>query len=186
MANTYSVRGTWVQTERKAHEKWAALVGSSPRSAQLLHLLVANMDKRGALVASQKTLAEMMGMSTDTVKRALVPLKEGNWVDVVRVGSSRGGVNMYCVNRRVAWADKRKNQRYASFDARVILSVDEQDVGTLDNNEPLQQLPRIGEHQIPSGDGDAPPSQPILEGVEPDLPATADNGGDLHLQEKLV
>ncbi len=186
MEHVSKVRGTWVQTERKAHEKWAALVGSSPRSAQLLHLLVANMNKRGALVASQKTLAEMMGMSRETVKRALVPLKEGNWIDIVRVGSPRGGVNMYCVNRRVAWADKRENQKYAPFDARVILSADEQDIETLENKLPLQQLPRIGEHQIPSGEGEAPPSQPILKGIEPDLPATPDSDGDIHRQKTLL
>lgn len=183
MENAPKVRGTWVQTERKAHEEWAALVGSAPRSAQLLHLLVANMDKRGALIASQKTLADMMGMSKDTVKRALVPLKKGNWVDVVRVGSARGGVNMYLVNRRVAWADKRENQRFAAFDARVILSADEQDQETLENKEPMRQLPRLGEIQIPSGEGLEPPSQPFLEGGEPDLPAVQ---GDEHLQEDLL
>lgn len=173
--------GTWVQTERKAHEDWAKLIGKSHRAAQLLHLLVAHMDKRGVLVVSQKTLAEMMGVSVDTVKRALVPLKAGNWVDVVRVGSARGGVNMYAVNRRVAWADKRENQRFAVFDAKVILSKSDQLAEDMANKEPLKTLPSFGELQSPHGGGLPPPSQPFLDGSEPDLPAI----GDGHLQTDI-
>ncbi len=186
MRHKAQVKGTWVQTERKAHEAWAALIGSKPKAAQLMHLLVANMDKKGAVVVSQKVLADMMGVSLNTIKRSLKVLSDGNWVDVVRVGSERGGVNAYLVNRRVAWADKRENQKYAAFDARIIVSVDEQEQATLESKGPLQQLPRIGEHQIPSGDGEAPPSQPIFEGIEPDLPATPDFDGDIHLQDKLL
>ncbi|WP_219818022.1 helix-turn-helix domain-containing protein, partial [Pseudomonas aeruginosa] len=105
MADLSGVRGTWVQTERAAHEAWAGLIGRQPRAAALLHLLVANMDRSGALVASQATLASLMGVSVATVKRALIVLTDECWIDVVRVGSERGGVNAYVVNRRVAWAD---------------------------------------------------------------------------------
>ena len=47
-----------VQTERAGHEAWAQLIAHAPRAAQLLHILVANMDKSGALIASQATLAK--------------------------------------------------------------------------------------------------------------------------------
>lgn len=176
------VRGTWVQTERAAHEAWAALIGSKPKAAQLMHLIVANMDKRGALVASQQTLADMMGVSLNTVKRALKILRDDNWIDLVRVGSERGGVNAYLINRRVAWADKRENQRYAAFDARIIVSANEQDQSAIGFDAPLRQLPRLGEGQIPAGPGLEPPSQPSIDGLEPDLPAV----GDGHLQQDLL
>lgn len=168
------VRGTWVQTERKAHEAWAILIGSKPKAAQLMHLLVANMDRKGAIVVSQKVLTEMMGCSLNTVKRSLKVLVDDNWLDVVRIGSERGGVNVYLINRRVAWADKRENQRYAAFDARIIVSVSEQDQQTLDAAKPLRTLPHMGlrEAQLPAGAGLEPPSQPSLDGLEPDLPAT--------------
>jgi DNA-binding Lrp family transcriptional regulator len=166
-----NIRGTWVQTERKAHEGWAKLIRTSPKAAELLHLLVANMDKKAAVVVSQKVLAEMLGASVPTVKRAVTALQEGNWVDVVRVGSERGGVNAYVVNRRVAWADNRENQRYAIFDARIITSASEQERDVLELQEPLNQLPNFGEFQIPVGDGLPPPNQPAIEGLEPDLPA---------------
>lgn len=183
MANDV-IRGTWVQTERAAHEAWAELIGKQPKAAQLLHLLVANMDRKGAVIVSQKVLADMMGVHYNTIKKAIRTLKDGNWVDVVRIGSERGGVNAYVVNRRVAWADKRENQRYAAFDAKVIVSADEQeDQALIGSAPPLRELPRLGEGQIPFGPGLEPPSQPIMDGMEPDLPSVSD--GDSHLQAPL-
>lgn len=176
-----TVRGTWVQTERKAHEEWARLIRASPRAAELLHLLVANMNKHSAVVISQKVLADLMGVSKDTIKRSVNVLKEGNWVDVVRVGSERGGVNAYVVNRRVAWADKRENQAFASFDARIIVSRDEQD--DVLSTDQLKPLPYVGEKQLPSGDGLAPPAQIIPEELMPDLPAVG--GEDEVVRRKL-
>ena len=51
-------RGAWVQTERAAHEAWAQLVRTNSRAAALLHVLVAHMDSRAAVVASRSTLAQ--------------------------------------------------------------------------------------------------------------------------------
>ena len=167
-------RGTWVQTERAAHEAWAGLIGRKPKAAQLLHLLVANMGRDGAVVTSQATLATLMGVSVNTVKRSLTVLGAENWVDIVRVGSERGGVNAYVVNRRVAWADKRSNQRYAAFDARILVSTDEQDASTIAVDRPnLRQLPSLspGDLQLPAGDGLKPPNHPSIDGLEPDLPS---------------
>ena len=167
-------RGTWVQTERAAHEAWAGLIGRKPKAAQLLHLLVANMGRNGAVVTSQATLATLMGVSVNTVKRSLTVLGAENWVDIVRVGSERGGVNAYVVNRRDAWADKRSNQRYAAFDARILVSTDEQDASTIAVDRPnLRQLPSLspGDLQLPAGDGLKPPNQPSIDGLEPDLPS---------------
>lgn len=174
VSNNVSVRGSWVQTERKAHEEWARLIRTSPKAAELLHLLVANMDKKAAVVVSQKILADMMKAHINTVKKSIAVLRDGNWIDVVRVGSERGGVNAYLVNRRVAWADKRENQQFAWFDARIITSTAEQDLPILDS--PLKQLPNVGEFQIPAGKGLEPPTQPNIDGLEPDLPSI--NGAD--------
>ena len=165
------VRGTWVQTERAAHEAWSALIGRKPKAAQLMHLLVANMGKDGAVVVSQTTLASLMDVSLNTVKRSLTVLSQECWIDVVRVGSERGGVNAYVVNRRVAWADKRENQRYAAFDARILVSEAEQDAPIADERSQLRQLPSLspGDMQLPHGEGLPPPSQKPL--VDADLPS---------------
>lgn len=168
-------RGTWVQTERKAHENWADLIKSSPTAAQLLHLLVANMDQRGTIVISQKTLADMMGVHRNTVGKAIKTLATDNWIDSISIGPKNGGVKCYCVNRRVAWADKRANQQFAVFDAKVIASGSEQEPGYFERKrEELKELPKIGEIQMPTGGGCEPPIQEVLPEMLPDLPALKD------------
>ena len=79
--------GTWVQTERKAHEAWANLIAQKPRAAMLLHHLVAQMGHQNAVVVSQKTLAKLMGIHERTVRRAVADLVEDRWIAVIRIGS---------------------------------------------------------------------------------------------------
>jgi Fe2+ or Zn2+ uptake regulation protein len=162
---------TWVQTERKAHESWALLIAKKPRAAQLLHVLVAHMGHKNAVVASLKVLSDLMGVSTDTVRRSIKVLKADNWVQVVSIGKGREAA--YVVNDRVAWGEKRATMNHLStFSAEVIADRDDQDAETLETKE-LRGIPHLypGEHQAPAGDGIDPPSQPSLEGLEPDLPA---------------
>src|SRR3546814_3237535 len=56
---------------------------------------------------------------------------------------------------------------------------------TLGKQEPLRRLPPIGERRLPHGDGLPPPSQPFLDGIEPDLPATEQQNLDPAMQEEL-
>lgn len=170
--NQPKVKGTWVQTERATHEKWAALISDKPRAAALLHLLVANMDRQNAVVASHTTLAEMTGTSVSTVKRSVKALVDGQWVQTVRIGSQRGGALAYVINRRVAWGDKREKAQFAAFDARVLVSSQDNPDGL--GGPELRDIPSMapGEQQLPEGDGAAPPSQTLLDGMEPDLPST--------------
>ena len=170
---TRSQSGSWVQTERTAHESWAALLRESPRAAEVLHLLVARIGDHNAVVISQQTLAGLMGRSIDTVKRALTVLKAGRWIEVRQIGD-RGTVNAYVLNRNVVWSGPRDGIRYALFSAAVVVSDQEQpDRELLDQREPLRTLPTLypGERQLPAGDGLPPPSQPSFPGMEPDLPA---------------
>ena len=53
--------GTWVQTDRSAHEQWALLSIANPRAASVLHVLVAQMGRHNAIVSSQATLARAAG-----------------------------------------------------------------------------------------------------------------------------
>lgn len=168
-----SPKGNWVQTERAAHEAWAALLRESPRAAELLHLLVARVGEHNAVVISQKTLASLMGRSIDTVARAVTVLRAGRWIEVRQVGD-RGTVNAYVLNRNVVWSGPRDGIRYALFSAAVVVSDQEQpDRDLLDSREPLRPLPSLypGERQLPAGDGLPPPSQPSFPGMEPDLPS---------------
>lgn len=167
--------GQWVQTERASHEAWAALTRKSPLAAQIMHLLAARVGEHNAVVISQKTLAELAEASRRGVQNALALLAGERWLEIRQIGE-RSTVNAYIVNDRVVWGVARDGLRYSLFTATVIAASNEQpDESELDrNNElrPLRRLPRIhpGERQLPSGDGLPPPSQPLLEGMEPDLP----------------
>lgn len=165
--------GTWVQTDRAAHERWAQLSIQSPRAASVLHVIVARMGRHNALVASQTTLARLAGCSRATLQRALAVLRDGQWIEVRQIGPT-GTANAYIVNDRVAWSGKRDGIRYSLFSAAVVLSDDEQpDRNELGAQPPLQSIPALydGEQQLPTGDGLEPPSEPSLPGMEPDLPS---------------
>lgn len=163
--------GNWVQTDRLAHERWARLIARKPKSAQLLHVLVGKMGHQNAVVVSQKILAGVMGCSVDTVRRGLRVLKDEKWIQIVRIG--RGREAAYVVNDRVAWGEKRGSMPHLSvFSATVYADSADQDEQTLEGSE-LLKIPVLypGEHQSPVGDSGGPPSQGLLEGMEPDLPA---------------
>jgi hypothetical protein len=168
LTNQEPGRGTWVQTERKAHEAWAMLMRASPRAAELMHHLVARVGDHNAVVIAQDDLAALMGKSRRTVIRAAADLAAANWIEIRPLGKS-GGVNAYILNDRIAWSGPRDGIRYSLFSASVVVSDRDEPI---DTTGPLQKLPRIGEQQLPHGDGLEPPSEPFLDGLEPQLPAT--------------
>lgn len=162
---------TWVQTERKAHEAWALLTLKRPSAAMLMHHLVARMGDRNAVVASQKTLAKLMGVTDRTVRRALAHLQEEKWIQVVRINGP-GTVAAYVVNDRVAWGQPRGSMHKISvFSAEVIADIDDQTEATLTHDD-LRQIPTLfpGDEQLPSGPSDEPPTQTSLDGFEARLP----------------
>ena len=165
--------GTWVQTERKAHEAWANLIAQKPRAAMLLHHLVAQMGHQNAVVVSQKTLAKLMGIHERTVRRAVADLVEDRWIAVIRIGSGKEAA--YVVNDRVAWGQSRDQLRLSVFSATVVADIEDQDAATLAHAD-LRRIPTLypGERQLPTGPGEDPPNQPTIPGLEPDLPALSE------------
>lgn len=170
---TTAPSGTWVQVERAAMERWSKLAVSNPRAAAVMMLMTSQMGRNNALVASQATLAKMAGCGLNTLKRALAVLKEGNWIEVRQIGPT-GTACAYIVNDRVAWSGARDGIRYSLFSAAVLVSDDEQpDQAELGAQPSLERIPTMapGERQLPAGPGLEPPTQPSLNGLEPDLPA---------------
>lgn len=166
--------GTWVQTERAAHERWAKLAVENPRASAIMHILIAAMGRHNALVVSQKTLASRLNCSLRTVQYALKILREQNWIDVRQIGPT-GTACAYVVNDRVAWSGNRDGIRYSLFSAAVLVSDAEQpDREEIGMQPALEQIPSLypGERQLPNGPGEPPPSQPSFNGMEPDLPQT--------------
>jgi DNA-binding transcriptional MocR family regulator len=163
--------GKWVQTERKAHESWADLIGRKPRAAALLHHLVAQMGQQNAVVVSQKVLSKLMGCSLRTVQYAVADLESEKWIQVVRMNGP-GTVAAYVINDRVAFYGNRENLRFSLFSATVVADIEDQQPAALEHTD-LRRIPVLfpGERQLPSGPGAEPPSQPSLDGLEPDLPS---------------
>lgn len=172
-----SKRSTWVQTERAAHEAWSRLIAKAPMAARLAHVLVAHMSStNNAVVASQATLGELMAspgerpVHRNSVRNAINILVAERWIEVIQIGGE-GGALAYIVNARVAWSRARSDIRYSVFSAQVIASEAEQNE-SLNDRPDLRQVPVLmrGEQQLPAGPGEPPPSQAILDGLEPDLP----------------
>ncbi|MEE4209094.1 MAG: hypothetical protein V2I43_07505, partial [Parvularcula sp.] len=90
-------RGRWVQTERAAHEAWAALIRKSPLAAQVMHILTSQVGEHNAVVISQKVLADLVNASERGVRNALSLLKEDHWIEARQIGA-RGTVNAYIIN----------------------------------------------------------------------------------------
>jgi len=130
------------------------LTAKSPSATRILLFLTQRMTRQNAIVVSQKTLSEILGISTMTVKRSIDLLREENWVQVVKTGNSFG----YLVNSKVAWRS-HQSKRYAYFNAEVIVSETEQ-AQTVEEleNQPLKHIPnvKVGEMMI-SDDADLPP-----------------------------
>lgn len=176
---------TWVQTERAAHEAWGLLTIKSPRAAALLHQLVANMGSQNAIVASQATLAKMLGCDPRTIRRAIEDLVADNWIQCVSMGGA-GTVNAYVVNDQVAWGQPRAQMpRVSTFSARVIADIDDQSEHTLTRSG-LRRIPVLypNELQLPTGPGQEPPSQPAIPGMEIDLPALQGDAAERHELER--
>lgn len=171
-AHTPARRGaSWVQTERASHEAWSRLVIRKPVAAAVLHTLVARMGDQNAVVVSQKTLAALIGVTDRTIRNAIQVLVAENWVQVVRLNGP-GTVSAYVVNSAVAWGQPRYKLHLAAFTAAVVADAADQEAITLEHRD-LRKIPMLypGERQLPTGPGEDPPSQPAIEGMEPDLPS---------------
>lgn len=115
-----------------------------------------------------------MGCSLRTAQYAIADLVAEKWIQAVKLNGP-GTVAAYVVNDRVAWGQPRDQLRLSVFSATVVADFDDQDEALLGHGE-LRRIPTLypGERQLPSGPGEEPPSQPIIKGLEPDLPTLSE------------
>lgn len=99
------------------------MTSENPTAVKVFIWLLQHMDKRNALVVSQESLGEAMGLHRTTIFRCTNYLREKKAVDIVKSGST----NIYAVNAQIAWKSDANGKRYALFDAAVYISAAEQD-----------------------------------------------------------
>ena len=153
---------SFVQWEKSSMQAFRSLVAKSPAAAQILALITEKMDITNALVISQTTMAELCNISRPTVARAIQLLKDRNWIQTVRIGSSTA----YVCNQSVFWQQGRDKRHYADFTARVIASSVEQkkSVSELNNETELHKLPSPNkDEKVTILDDTEPPSQEEIE-----------------------
>ena len=168
----------FVQVPLQAVEQIGYLLARKPTAGRLLFKMIEYMGPQNAVVISQKTLAKLMDVGLRTVQTAVADLTAERWIQPVKLNGP-GTVQAYVINSRVVWAQKREELRLSLFHAAVVADFDDQDLVTLDD-APLRVIPAIfpGEYQFPTGPGEDPPSQPFIDGLEPDLPARVKEPGN--------
>lgn len=149
---TMVTRGYWADIR--------ALSKRMPVAFQLLTLITERMNRTNALVVSQATLSELLGVGRTTVHKAVRLLEQEKWVQVVKVGTA----NAYILNSKVAWRD-HSGKRYGSFYAEVLVSQKEQQKTSeeLEGVE-LRHVPVLmkGEQPLVSDEDLPPPDQKEL------------------------
>lgn len=113
----------WTQLNNEHTKDLMTLAVKYPRAHAVLYFLVDQMDNQNAIIVSINALSELMQVSRQTISNSIKILKDTNFIDVHKSGSS----NVYSVNNSVFWKSHQKNRKYAKFSANVIISSEEQD-----------------------------------------------------------
>ena len=103
------------------HEDW--LMSKSPIAYRIFKFLINNMDSYNAVMCSQTVLQEQFDVSRVTISRAIKLLKEKQFIDVYKSGTS----NIYAVNKQIAWNSWGSNFKHGKFGANIIISESEQE-----------------------------------------------------------
>jgi len=158
-------QATFAMVEKQALANLDELIQVDPHAARLIVSLIRLLEAHGGnvVVISNKAIEELLGVSRSTAMRSLRLLKEGNWVQRIRIG----GANALAINNAVAWVGPRGAMAHAAFTATVVASRSEQDAETLQSIQP-KKLPAVLRGEIPIQVGSlTPPGQEIIPGIEP-------------------
>lgn len=102
-------------------EDW--LMKTSPIGYRILRFLISHMNNYNAVICSYAVLEEYFDISKPTVTRAIKLLKEHNFIDTAKTGTS----NVYFINKELVWKSWGTNHKYAEFGAKIIISESEQE-----------------------------------------------------------
>ncbi len=95
------------------------LMSKAPHAAKLYILLAENIDGKGAVIATQGVLAELLGVSSKSIQRYSALLEKEK--ALVRI-PLQGGVYAYALNPEEVWKAYDKQKEYAAFNTRTLVS----------------------------------------------------------------
>lgn len=94
-----------------------------PTVTALWMLLAEHCDRQNAIVVSQETLAEELGVHRISVWRAIEFLKNTGVIAVLKMGSA----NVYVLDPDLVWKDAEQHKRFCAFGAKVLAGFTEND-----------------------------------------------------------
>lgn len=108
----------FVKMYRRFIQQIADLSMESPTALRVLLFLIRHMDGMNAIGVPQKLIAEMIGVSRQTVNTAITYLADHGWIEVYKLGKA----NIYVVNPDVVWTSYADQKQYCKFQATMLLS----------------------------------------------------------------
>lgn len=114
---------SWLQLNKDAYKAEDWLMAKSPIAYRIFKFLINNMDSYNAVMCSQTVIQERFDVSRMTVSRAIKLLKEKQYIDIYKSGTS----NVYAVNKQIAWNSWGSNYKHGKFGANIIISENEQE-----------------------------------------------------------
>lgn len=152
--------GGFYMMSRAAEKNLRALQRENANASLVFSVIRENMQiGTNAVTISNEALAKIINVSTRTIARATKHLRDNNYVQVIKIGTS----NTYVVNERVAFAGTA-GQRKAVFSATVVAHECDQDEGW-DSVTKLKAVPVIYENErvVLGSDELPPPDQQDLD-----------------------
>jgi len=113
----------FVQMYRQNMRAFRRIIQENSTAAEIFYFFVEHMDYGNSIACSSVVLEEITQKSRSTVSRALKLLKERNFIDISKMGTT----NVYHINATVAWSTFSNNKQYAKLNATIVLSKSEQD-----------------------------------------------------------
>jgi hypothetical protein len=151
----------FVQLGRQYLTDWRRLIRKKPLAAELLMFLIdkttSQVGGTNAVVCSYAVFQEITGFGRSSVASALKVLREDNWIQIIKIGTTHA----YAVNEKVAWRGAANGREYAIFSATVIGAKSEQDAGVVEDTTKLKRIPILqpGDSPIVGSDELPPPDQ---------------------------
>ncbi len=106
------------------------MTGENKTAVQVLTWILKHMDRRNALVVSQKALSEVFNVTERSIRYSIAYLKEKKALTILKSGNT----NIYAVNAQLAWKSDANGKKFALFDAAVYIADSEQDKPLYDTN----------------------------------------------------